>query len=231
MHGPEEFFQGGRYSTVTAVCAFDAFLRDMHECWNEGCTRAGLVRDRPPAEASDILFPQAMQLISSMRHCIDGGFLLGAATLTRPICERLGLITFLHQNPSRVMDWWDNWPVRSQPLFGDLVASLRSALPEHSARPIKSTMNDLVHANADSWVFGASAFEAETLTAHPHSILNRPDLARVLALGGASFAIQIIGLLANGLGAESFKEPAAIRFEACLARFDEALGEFGTESH
>src|SRR5690606_27222804 len=104
--------------------------------------------------AGSRLIPQALHLVATLQESVHSSLLFGGLVLTRPLWERVGLLSYLHANPSALPTWRNDWQGSKRPKLKELLGSLQFGLGALGDREIVNILHAVIHGNADSgeWV-------------------------------------------------------------------------------
>lgn len=83
-------------------------------------------RDLSPLQkAACQIIPSGISIALSIREMIRSGYLLSAEILTRPLMERVAVISYLSKNQETAMPLWEKgWPHKSRPSLRKMLTSI-----------------------------------------------------------------------------------------------------------
>ncbi len=111
----------------------------------------------PLQNAVSEIIPQGINLALSIRELVRQGYLFGAVVLLRPLIERAGIASYLHENPSAVALWEDGWTRNSRPTPAHMLSATSSEFNQAEIERILQTFNHIVHGDPASTPFNLIA--------------------------------------------------------------------------
>jgi hypothetical protein len=137
------------YSTLSGVKFLDERLGQLEQSVAR-VSRAHRANPNPNDVqlASLQLIPAASSIAQSARHLIQGGYLLSAAILLRPLLERVATLAYLEQHPDAVAMWNAGWVHGERPSLrmrlGCVIPGAPDTLLSGFMQDV-STHNSLIH--------------------------------------------------------------------------------------
>lgn len=128
-------------------------------------TRSAATELTPLQRAASELVPPASSIVLSIRELVRQGYLLSALILTRPLMERVATLSYLIENPSKVVLWEQGWPHKSRPPLAERIRAMtdvKESDPSLSTPPTETEVaeildryNGLVHGDPSGALHGA----------------------------------------------------------------------------
>ena len=80
----------------------------------------------PLQRAACQIVPSGISIALSIRELIRSGYLLSAEILTRPLLERVAVISFLSKNGDAALELWEKgWPHKSRPSLRKMLSAIK----------------------------------------------------------------------------------------------------------
>jgi len=70
------------------------------------------------------IIPQGINLALSIRELVRQGYLFATAVLMRSLIERAAIISYLHENPTKVSLWQNGWKYSERPKLAKMLATM-----------------------------------------------------------------------------------------------------------
>ncbi len=125
------------------------------------------------------VIPQGISLALSIRELIRQGYLFGAHTLLRPLCERAMMLQYVHAFPAHIETWKAGWKHREAPSLGKMIEELQQQTGGElrwRGSSVTETMNALLHGRPESGMWNLVPLDGGRFGHAPSKILNRPEL-------------------------------------------------------
>ncbi|HOI42927.1 MAG TPA: hypothetical protein PK523_08285, partial [Elusimicrobiales bacterium] len=152
------------------------------------------------------IIPQGISLALSIRELVRQGYLFAAAVLMRPLIERAAIISYLHENPEKVVLWRNGWKHSERPSLAKMLATMNKEADTKQAKEFCDDFNHLVHGDPIGASYTLVKLDSGFGYA-PSKMLNNPELCDYICTQSQCFLIVIMGRM-SGCFPESGKQPA-----------------------
>jgi hypothetical protein len=122
------------------------------------------------------IIPQGINIALSIRELIRQGYLFGAVVLMRPLVERAGIISYLHEKPEKVTVWKNGWKKgEGRPALYDMMKNMSKGLDESIIRQTYDFLNSVDHGDPVGSQFSLIDLGNGELGYAVSKILNDPE--------------------------------------------------------
>ncbi len=142
------------------------------------------------------IIPQGISLALSIRELVRQGYLFAAAVLMRPLIERAAIISYLHENPDKVVLWRNGWKHSERPSLAVMLATMNKEADTKQAKEFCDDFNHLVHGDPAGASFNLIKLDSGFGYA-PSKVLNNPELCDYICIQSHCFLIVIMARMAG----------------------------------
>ncbi|MFH1618277.1 MAG: hypothetical protein ABIG11_00060 [bacterium] len=142
------------------------------------------------------IIPQGISLALSIRELVRQGYLFAAAVLMRPLIERAAIISYLHENPEKVVLWRNGWKHSERPSLAVMLATMNKEADTKQAKEFCDDFNHLVHGDPVGASYNLVKLDSGFGYA-PSKMLNNPELCDYICIQSHCFLIVIMARMAG----------------------------------
>jgi hypothetical protein len=182
--------------------AFDDLIIACLAANNESAPKSHQIDKSEFQEAACQLIPQSISLALSIRELVRQGYLFGALTLIRPLCERGVTLMYLRKNPDEIRIWNRGWKHNEAPSLSRMLNNLgKDQFPEIGPE-ITRPFNSLIHGKPDSAKWSLVSLGNGQFGHGVSKILDNPQLCDQICIDAAVWLSSVVVIML-----ESFAEP------------------------
>ena len=148
-------------------------------------------------QAACQIVPQGINLSLSIRELIRQGYLFAAVVLLRPLIERAGIVSYLHERPEAVALWRSGWRYGERPSFIKMLETMQGETDIEQTKLVCDTLNHIVHGDPAGSDFNLVPLEDHGQGYAVGKTLSQPDLCDFICLQSYCFLIVIMGRTAG----------------------------------